>query len=237
MLPSYIIQEKKRSFLSEQRVKLNKEILDRFIVIQKQSKEINRQTSCDFNMFRLFKIGETLHSYLLANILDPNSEHGQGNIFLHTFLKRVGIETPELGSWIVTAEKGRIDILIKRKSPHSVVIIENKSNFAIDQPNQLYKYWHREIYIPNKDIDIDYSAQKRYRVVYLTPTHWKLPSEDTLMKPEGLPDLSPQRIPLEPVIWKFDEDISVWLSEALELVPDDNHRLREYLKQYIELWK
>jgi len=229
-----------RSILAQQTVKLNEEILTRFLVIYKESKERNRQTSCDFNLFRLFKIGETLHSYLLANILDPNSEHGQGNLFLYSFLNKIGIKNPEDGDgqWTVTAEKGRIDILIKRNHPHSVVIIENKSNLAIDQPNQLYKYWYREIHIPNKnkDIDVDYTAQERFRIVYLTPTHWKLPSEDSLTKPKGLLDL-PQRIPLDPIIWKYDEHITNWLREALELVPEDNHRLREYLKQYIELWK
>lgn len=49
-------------------------------------------------------------------------------------------------NWTVTAEKGRVDILLKRTHPHSVIIIENKSNYANDQENQLYRYWHQEIY-------------------------------------------------------------------------------------------
>jgi hypothetical protein len=36
--------------------------------------------------------------------------------------------------------------------------------------------------------------------------------------------------------WTFKDDIVVWLEEQLPLF-NQNHRLREYLLQYIELWK
>lgn len=229
-----------RNILAEQTIKLNDAILAKFLILMMESEERNRQTSCNFNMFRNFKIGETLHSYLLSNILDPNSEHGQGSLFLHSFLKKIGIECPEDGPWIVTAEKGRIDILIKRNYPHSVVVIENKSNFALDQNNQLYRYWYREIYYPNKEKEIDYTPMhpEKYQIIYLTPTDGKQPNQNTISIPESWSVLFPalpKVMPLQPLLWTFDKNIRDWLNESMKLIHQENYRFKEYINQYIEL--
>jgi len=218
--------------------KQNINTLDKFQEIETIAKEKNKKESCDFNILRLFNIGETMHSYLLANILNPYSEHGQGNYFLLSFLKKIGIENPEYGQWIVTAEKGRIDVLLKRVHPHSIVVIENKSNFAIDQSNQLYRYWHQEIYYPNRHRPIEYTANhpEIYQIIYLTPADWKQPSTNTSERPKQWPLTLPERMPIEPIIWKFDKEVSDWLNLALEGISSENHRLKEYIKQYIEYW-
>lgn len=59
--------------------------------------------------------------------------HGQGNSFLQLFLKHIGLDTQDGDEWIFTAEAGRVDVMLKRFHPSSVVIIENKSNWAGDQ--------------------------------------------------------------------------------------------------------
>lgn len=215
------------------------DLLSNFIKLQTDAKLRNKLVSCDFNMLRLFNINEPTHSFLLANILNPNSEHGQGNLFLYLFLKMIGIEAPEIGQWTVTAEKGRIDILLKRANPHSVVVIENKSNNAIDQENQLYRYWYQEIYYPNRHRDINYTGlhPEKYQILYLTPSDWKQPSNNSLIKPLAWPSELPNSIPLKPLIWKFDTEIIEWLSNILDEIPKENYRLTEYIKQYIEFWK
>ncbi|RXK61600.1 hypothetical protein ESA94_00875 [Lacibacter luteus] len=217
----------------------NKELLDKFQLIEKKAEQKNKETSCDFNVLKLFSINEPMHSFLLANILNPNSEHGQGNLFLLSFLQKLGIEFPEQGQWTITAEKGRIDVLIKRQHPHSVIVIENKSNYAGDQPNQLYRYWYREIYYPNRHRENDYSKHhpEKYQVVFLTPADWKQPSENTTLRPNNWDTSLPTIMPLETKIWKFSNEINSWLSETYNDIPKENHRLKEYIKQYIEFWQ
>lgn len=224
--------------LDDELFKNNLNILDNFQAIEIQAKQKNKEESCDFNMLRLFSIGETMHSQLLANFLNPNSEHGQGNLFLFEFLEKIGIERPELGQWIVTAEKGRIDVLLKRVHPHSVVIIENKSNFAVDRDNQLYRYWYQEIYYPNRHLSFDYSSKhpEKYQIIYLTPADWKQPVSNTFEKPLQWPINLPKRMPMDPSIWKFNKEIIEWLNQSIVGVSRTNHRLIEYIKQYIEYW-
>lgn len=54
------------------------------------------------------------------------------------FLEYIGFEKDEGNEeWIITAEEGRVDVLLRRQNPLGAVIIENKSNWAGDQPNQL----------------------------------------------------------------------------------------------------
>ncbi len=207
-----------------------------FLVSEYQEK--NRNYSSELNILSYFDIGETKHSFLLAKFLNPYSEHGQHNLFLKTFLKKLKIEKPEFGNWIVTAETGRIDVLIKRIEPHTVIVIENKSNCAVDQENQLYRYWYQEIYYPNRHLPISYTKEKsnNYKIIYLTPSDWKLPNDNSLQKPDYLPDEFPDKLPIEPEIWYFNKQIIEWLLETLDLIPQTNHRLREFVKQYIDYW-
>jgi len=216
-------------------------ILADYSMESEKIKRENKTQSILFNPLSFFSIGETMHSFLIANLIDPNAEHGQGNLFLKSFLKLLDIEVSENDNWIVTAEKGRIDILIKRIHPHSVVIIENKSNFAGDQENQLYRYWYQEIYLPNfkkfgnKTVE-QITNNNNYQVIYLTPAEWKNPSDNTMKKPIGYDNSLPPSIPITPKKWLFKIEIVNWLSNSAEQLHKDNHRLREYIKQYIELW-
>ena len=203
----------------------------------------NKYTSCDFNMLSLFHINETQHSFLLAHFLNPNAEHGQKHLFLNVFLDLLEIKRfSDNENWIVTAEKGRIDVLLKRVQPeHSVVVIENKSNYANDQNHQLYRYWHQEIYktICERHLPRDYVLNPPecfYQLLYLSPEHWKIPSTNTLTKPADWSNDLPQQVPLNAKHLLFSNFVCKWLKMSLELLPKDNHRIREYVKQYIEYW-
>ena len=203
--------------------------------------EKNKTKSILFNPLTFFPIGETMHSFLIANLINPNAAHGQGNLFLKSFLKLLDIKVYENDNWIVTAETGRIDIRLKRQHPHTVVVVENKSNYAIDQENQLYRYWYQEIYLPNQKRFGDKTIEKttnnnNYQIIYLTPVDWKLPSDNSLIKPNGFDASLPDRIPIQPKIWLFNKQIVHWLEDASQQLHKDNHRLREYIKQYTELW-
>lgn len=215
---------------------IDESLINSFVCLVNKAKEKNKHESCDFNVLRFFHIGETMHSFLLAKFLDMNSEHGQENLFLKLFLQKLKIDKPDTKNWIVTAEKSRVDVLLKRFSPHSVIVIENKSNNAVDQPNQLYRYWYYQIYLKNTQIDYAKKENfKNFKVIYLIPNDWKQPSDNSLSKPLGWSNDLPNTIPIDPIKWKFNKEIVDWLKKSLKQLPKENYRMQEYVKQYIEL--
>jgi hypothetical protein len=218
------------------------QIVENACVIHKLSEKQNEQTSCDLNVFRMFGVGETMHSFILSHFLNPNSDHGQKHLFLNIFLDLLGIKRlSDNENWVVTAEKGRIDVLLKRIHPHSVIVIENKSNYAGDTENQLYRYWYREIYkaIGNIHLSEDYilnPPEEYYQLIYLTPTNMKVPSNNSLSRPIGWDIKLPKVVPLKTKELIFNDFIVRWLNISLEQIPIQNYRLKEYIKQYIEFW-
>ncbi len=239
-----------RSFLSKDilsskvfKIEEANHLLLQFSKFSKDRKLKNKRESCEFNFFSFFKIDEPKHSLLLAFLLNPHESHGQGNLFLKNFLERLNVLKPDSGNWTVTAEKDRIDILLTRVNPHSIIIVENKSNRAPDQQFQLYRYWYHQIH--KRKYQIDYSKEdykKRYQIVYLTPHNSKTPSDNSLSKPDvsyGFPEHLnlPDKIPIEPKIWEFGKEISELLESTSKKLEAENHRLKEYIFQYLELIK
>ncbi|NPE29021.1 PD-(D/E)XK nuclease family protein [Methanococcoides sp. SA1] len=222
-----------------------KDLLKAFKPIKENAIEQNRMYSCNFNPLKQFvKLNETMHSKMLAYLLNPQAKHGQKDLFLQPFLRTIGVADPEKGKWVVTAEKDRVDIMLKRIEPNSVVIIENKSNGADDQPNQLYRYWHKEMFRnpEYRDDKTDY-----YKIVYLPGDESKTPCENSLEKPgdtDGYDvpvmvkehDILPVKIPLDYNYITFENDIVDVLKECMKQLPKENHRLRGFVEQYVEIW-
>ncbi|HFA59541.1 MAG TPA: hypothetical protein ENJ83_02510 [Rhodospirillales bacterium] len=117
---------------------------------------IARESSPDFNLLYALGIGEVHLSRLLACLLDPKAEHGQGPLFLRCFLelchapedaREAGPICPDLEplervtvSPEHETDKGRrIDILLRSGDGRSAIGIENKP-WAGDQSNQLRDY-------------------------------------------------------------------------------------------------
>lgn len=210
-------------------------------IVQDTEKQ-NYLTSLNFNIFNFFGVNETMHSKLLAHLLNPYSDHGQKHLFINAFLDLLGVKRfSEDENWIVTAEKGRIDLLLKRNNPHSVVVIENKSNYANDQGNQLYRYWYQEIYssIINRHLPIDYilnPPEEFYQLIYLSPDHGKIPSNNSLLKPLDWKSDLPDEVPIKIKQVIFSELIVDWLNISLKSVSSQNTRIKEHIKQYLEYW-
>ena len=195
----------------------------------------------NFNFFLFFKdefgfvVQETMHSKLIKFLLDPYASHGQDKKFLIEFLQLLDVERPKEGIWYVSAEHGRIDVLLKRNEPPSTIIIENKSNWANDQPNQLYRYWHQEIYNKTKEIEKDFYVRNKckYQIVYLTPNEDKKYEEQSITKPEDWTENHlPEKVPIEIKTQYFNAFIQEWLEKCKEQLPKTNHRIREYIIQY-----
>jgi len=209
----------------------------------------HKEDGHNFNVFSLLKdefgfhVKETMHSKLLKFLLDTNSSHGQGKKFLIEFLKLLEIEKAEDGKWNVTADKGKIDgkvdVLLKRNEPTSVIIIENKPYLAEDQPNQLYRYWYYEIYCRTERADKEYylDNKDKYRIVYLTP-HKEECEEQSLSKPADWRNpYLPKKLPMDIDQLCFDVDIQEWLENCKKVLPETNHRIREYITQFQMLCK
>ncbi len=209
------------------------DILIDFEKILENENVLSKEKSIRFNVLDFFRIDETLHSRLLGFFLDKDESHGQGDLFLKKFIEKLGYTDYDKGKWNVTVEKQRIDILIERNHPHSTIIIENKSNDAIDQDNQIYRYWHRAIYCKNKE---ECANNDKYKIIYLVANDTKLPSENTLRRPIDWSENLREVVPLKVEPWNFNNQINYWLQDCLNLIDNENYRLKEYIKQYIEFW-
>lgn len=200
----------------------------------KEGKNINV-----FSLWNSFSgITEPIHSKILQFLLSPHNMHGQGNLFINLLLKRINVDFIENEEWISTAEKGRVDIMLKRYSPHSIIIIENKSNGAEDQPSQLYRYWFENIHRTNDDLCPEFYAQhQEYKILYLVPNKYKYVSSNSLHRPSYLSETMPDYLPLTPIVWSFEEEVSEWLNDCISSLPEENTPLRNLLNQYKEYCK
>lgn len=219
--------------------------IDDFVSIMEQVKEErqkNIQSGKFVNVFSLWNefsgIKEPIHSRILQFFLSANPMHGQGNKFVHLFLKQIGMEFDESDEWYSTAEIGRVDVMLKRFHPRSVVIIENKSNWAGDQPNQLYRYWYENIHHCCDDCSRDfYKTHPEYKAVYLVPKKAKIPSDDSLQKPSDYPTDLPDILPMKPLVLSFDEEVATWLDDCVASLPKENTPLINLISQYKEYCK
>ena len=187
-----------------------------------------------FSLWNAFSgITELVQSRILHFFLSDNPMHGQGYLFLQRFLARVGIEVSESDEWVVTAEKGRVDIMLKRFFPRSVVIIENKSNWAGDQLHQLYRYWYEHIHRCEEDcLPAFYTKHPEYQIIYLVPNKQKIWSDNSLERPSDYSNTLPAQLPMIPHRFSFDEEISDWLDECVNTLPQDNRPLIDLISQY-----
>ena len=213
---------------------------------KKQIIEQHRQDGHLFNTFFLWNrftgISEPTHSRILHFLLSDDNLHSQGNLFLMELLKMLNLESPEMGQWIPSAELGRVDVRLVRQNPRCVVVIENKSNWADDQPNQLYRYWYNNIHSCAEDcLPEYYQNNDRFKIVYLVPNEIKQISNQSLMKPsinwfQGISkeeyESLPEVLPMIPIIWSFDTQINQWLQKCEDLLDVRNTPLRNFIKQY-----
>ncbi|MBQ5944541.1 MAG: PD-(D/E)XK nuclease family protein [Bacteroidales bacterium] len=144
-------------------------LLNRAAILLERNKAViaeARHRGEEFNVFHLCKVDhyENCHSAILAEFLDPNGSHGQGDTFLRLFLdavdkdfalrfnSRMAVVTTEY-----SIDLGRLDILIEDKAGKAV-IIENKI-YAADQDAQLQRY---EMFAKKN------YGENNYRLLYLS---------------------------------------------------------------------
>jgi hypothetical protein len=198
------------------------------------------------NIFTQLDPSETQHSRILHSLLDTKGKHGCGKLFLGLFFEYViDDENFQYGGdeWVVTVETGRYDVSIRNKKGTKIVIIENKSNYAEDQKNQLYRYWFRGIYLPQCKNEKRGEGDCFYKILYVSPSRDKSWDEQSISRPEEEGERSKKYPPeydkvpesvLKLVIYK--EKIADWLSACMVELPE-NCDMYYYLKQYKEFWR
>jgi hypothetical protein len=150
-----------------------RKLLEQISIINKKNAELLDATGGRFNMFKVCGVGryENIHSAILAEFLNPNGSHGLKSELLKCFIGQVGndfvknnfdcenaqvsIESPTYDESLTY--NGRIDILIKDRQNH-VLVIENKIDVG-DRPEQLKRY---DGFVKRK------YGEDNYQVFYLT---------------------------------------------------------------------
>ena len=190
------------------------------------------------NIFEQLDPKETEHSMILAEILNPNGKHKFGKQFLECFfdivINNIGSDNIPFENEIyeVTAEKGGNDILIINSYGSKIIIIENKSNWAEDKPNQLWRYWYERIYSKNK------ISNTKYKILYLVPNSKKEPDNQTRTAPKHLNvDDNIKELPRDKLkIVYFKDEINTWLDKCLTIA-EYKPEVYFYLKQYKDFWE
>lgn len=183
-------------------------------------RKYDRQVAPCFNIFEILDVQRLevqTHSRFLAELLDPDGSHGQGNYFLSSFLESI-IAFPKQpirsGHWEVETEKsthqGNLDIVISNYQDRYIVVIENKI-YAGNQPDQLERYHN---WLINHS---HFSHANRRRLVYLTLDGREYQSQTS-------PPVPHLRV-------SHKTQIAKWLTDVVKGVPASPVRLiiRQYL--------
>ena len=140
------------------------EVGPRLETAQTLDDELDRQLARRFNVFRYLRTDEMGFSRIIADLLDPTGDHGQGAAFLELltakldFAEKVNLDNARVQTERVIEDRRRVDIVVEIDGKHCLAI-ENKSNSADDQEDQVKDYLHW--------LEREYSHSL---LVYLSPT-------------------------------------------------------------------
>jgi hypothetical protein len=190
---------------------------------KKANELISLTQAPSYNIFRILGVyyDELKYSAFLANLLDPNENHGQGILFLQSFLEYCldqyknfpQIPTDLLkGRWNVIQEQwvgnGRIDIAVINWELGYMFVIENKVK-ASEQDQQLARYW--------RWMDTYKKECPSQALVFLTISGTEAASSG------GHPFFR----------LSYHEDIPAWLNKLLPKIKAQG--VREVVKQYKDI--
>ena len=225
--------------------------------VQREKNEL--YDSNRFNPFQFLQTDEMGLSKILAFLLDPTETHGQGDLFLNSFLKfinkhqflayqKVNIylekitkeENDEITNETTnetTNKNGRHDIFIEGILDNKtswVISIENKLQGAIDQPKQMHTY----------DKDLKNYVSDSYFLIYL-PIFSNNPPEKSISEDKWAKLMSDKKamvlsasmlikwldntLIIAPAVKQFCNDFKKFLSEDIMGNTQDSNELIECL--------
>ena len=188
-----------------------------------------RQEAPRFNSFRYLRDDELGLSHVIADLLDPRAEHGQGTSFLEAMLEVLsdpprwlnGLRPASADSIYVQQERwipgggGRIDITVDIPSAtgHACLAFENKP-YASDLDRQIISYLG---YLYKQ-------YQTRFLLIYLPPVY-RWPGENSF--PQAERENWREEFRIMPYIGE-DASLEKWLATCQEVC--DSGRVRSFLK-------
>ena len=208
------------------------EVGPRLETAQTLDDELDRQLARRFNVFRYLRTDEMGLSRIIADLLDPAGDHGQGAAFLKLLMAKLDFASGvDLSDAKVQTERQidgrrRIDIVVEIDSEHCLAI-ENKSNDAPDQEGQVKDYLN--------------GLEKEYThslLIYLSPTG-DGPRERSVAR-KTIEELTPKTFAIMPCASarissdEFDSlrlsfSLVDWLADCRRICDVD--RLRWYLRE------
>ena len=146
------------------------ELVPRLDAARSLDRELDRQLAWRFNVFDYLRTDELGLSRVIADLLDPRASHGQGTLFLRSFLERLGglplcCDLDECRVSVAAEHRipsGRIDLVVRIGMPDGeafCLAVENKP-FAPDKNNQIKDYLK---HLKDKYVE-------RFLLLYLSPT-------------------------------------------------------------------
>ena len=176
-----------------------------------------------YNIFQVLGVSEkeTVMCWMLADLLDPKGAHGQGNVFLKSFLEQVlrleytdeQLQTATVHrEYLIPGSDRRIDLVIEMEN--RFIPIEVKIH-ARDQKSQCYDYWTFA-----KEIMGDEEA-----VIYYLTKYGTMPSAESVTSGKNvLPEEKIKAI-------SFEKDIRQWLKNCASI---GNERVQLCVAQYLD---
>lgn len=165
--------------------------MSEIVLKEKTLQEEKTKRGENYNVFRILGLQTSevrMHSAFIAELLNPNGDHGLGDKFLQVFIQdvikkndsffifdpksaKVAVEY-NIGELSEDGERGgRIDLII-RDNDGQTIIIENKI-YADDQHRQLSRYFK----YAKEDLKL---ADEKIKLIYLALKVGDAPSKDSL---------------------------------------------------------
>lgn len=177
---------------------------------------VDHLLSTRFNVFELFRPAEPMLSAILADLLDPNGTHGQGPVFLQSFVAR--LELDELADQVPRAVQCERRTNLIDWDGRRIDIVADFVRFGLGIEN---KPWARE----QRDQIVDYQLELsrrysgRYCLVYLTsdgrmPETWSAEERDRLKT------------------MSYRDDLVGWLNDCIRSCASEKYRW--FLRDFVE---
>jgi hypothetical protein len=192
-------------------------------------RELDVRLATGFNVFDLIQPDENRLSDVLAGLLDPNGNHGQGDLFLRLLFERLGLGSdPKLSTKDATVQREapmrgtrkdhrRMDVFVKAGV---LLAIENKVD-SPEQQDQVSDYLvdleRRCPFPPSQPI--------QNTLIYLTPDR---------RPPELLNDseLENHQESGRLHCWSYQDDLRPWLKDCRR--DCEAQKIRDFLSDFIE---
>lgn len=183
----------------------------------------DRTEASRFNVFKMIEPDENKLSDIIADLLNPNGTHGQGDLFLRLFFQKLGLPQSAPAARLVVVQREapthgiklfrrRLDVLV---DADALVAIENKVDSS-EQADQVKDYLDHLAYCTKQD-------GRKGVLVYLTP-NGRNPESLSARKREE--QMEQGRL----CCWSYQEELKDWLASCIRAC--EAEKIRHFLNDF-----